>query len=493
MIEEIIKNIVSETDLRNNLSNLKKEIKDRAQKLSLLYKIGNNFNIFINLLDNEDPKVRKNAALIIGDLGIQEALDDLYNRYEIEDKMFIKSAYLIAMKNLNCYKYLENLKDRVETLSSVEITVENKKHISEELKELTNIIVSYEGIKKHRFIGFNEQSNMVLLTNRNFIDATLRQLDDVKTQEFNAGIMLQTDRLTKVLSIRTYQEVLFIVPGMKTCVADASKAAKTIVTSSLLKFLIARHEGDTPFYFRVEIKSKMPLDKKSELAKKLSSEIELLSERKFINSTSSYEFEIRLIQNKEGEYNLLVKLYTIEDDRFDYRQNVIATSIKPSNAALVMELARDYMKPEAKVLDPFCGVGTMLIERHKKEKANTMYGIDILEEAINGARINMKQAHQIAHFINKDFFEFTHEYLFDEVITNMPFKIGRVSQEEINDLYSKFFNKIKQHLNNTGIIIMYTHDRDIVNKLASSSGFKVVKMFEISMKEGTYLYILNRI
>lgn len=493
MIEEIVENIQNDIDLRKNLSQLRKEIKEKSAKLSLLYKLGNNYNLFTDLLDNEDPKVRKNVALLIGELEIQQALDLLYARYKVEDKLFIKSSYITAMGRIDCRKYLDNFKERIKILSKEEVTIENKKHILEELKELSDIIVKYEGIKEHKFIGYKKQSNMVLLTNRNYVDATLGQLVGIKAKEFNAGIMLQTDHLEEVLSIRTYQEALFVIPGMKSVIADANEAANIIVQSSLIKFLLERHEGGAPFYFRVEVKSKMPLDKKSEFAKKLSSEIELLSDRKLINNTSNYEFEIRAIQNREGEYNLLVKLFTIVDDRFAYRQNVIATSIKPVNAALVAELAKDYMKADAKVLDPFCGVGTMLIERHKRVKANTMYGIDLLEDAIDGARLNTKQAHQIAHYINKDFFEFTHEYLFDEVITNMPFQIGRVTQEEIIELYSKFFIKIKQHLNQDGVVIMYSHDKDIVKKLAPQNGFEILKVFEISMKEGTYLFILSQL
>lgn len=35
----------------------------------------------------------------------------------------------------------------------------------------------------------------------------------------------------------------------------------------------------------------------------------------------------------------------------------------PSLAALIMELAAPYLKENAQIIDPFCGVGTMLIER----------------------------------------------------------------------------------------------------------------------------------
>ena len=221
---------------------------------------------------------------------------------------------------------------------------------------------------------------------------------------------------------------------------DAAVAADTIVASDLLNFLNRSHGERKPYYFRVEFKSKRPLDEKSTFVKKLSGQIEKLSGRKLINSTTNYEVELRLIENKEGNCNMLVKLFTLRDERFSYRREVISMSIRPVNAALTVALAKEYMKKDAQVLDPFCGVGTMLIERHKAVPANTSYGLDILEEAADKAKINTEAAHQVIHYINRDFFRFTHEHLFDEVITDMPFKMGRTTEEEIRELYERFFS-----------------------------------------------------
>mgnify|MGYP002245200123 CR=1 FL=1 len=58
-----------------------------------------------------------------------------------------------------------------------------------------------------------------------------------------------------------------------------------------------------------------------------------------------------------------LKLYTIPMQRFSYRKNVVAASIHPSLAAMLVSLAKPYLKENAQILDPFCGVGTMLIER----------------------------------------------------------------------------------------------------------------------------------
>ena len=65
------------------------------------------------------------------------------------------------------------------------------------------------------------------------------------------------------------------------------------------------------------------------------------------------------------------------------------------------------------------------------------YGIDIFGEAIRGARENASYAGEKINFINRDYFDFTHAYLFDEIITNMPVR-GRKSKEETDAFTADF-------------------------------------------------------
>lgn len=273
---------------------------------------------------------------------------------------------------------------------------------------------------------------------------------------------------------------------------DALQMAEKIVKSDLLCWLEKIHAGEAPYFFRVEMKSKKPLDEKSAFVKKLSARIERLSQRRLTNNTANYELELRVIQNKEGGCNLLVKLFTLKDDRFSYRKEVIPTSIRPVNAALTAALAAEYMKENAQVLDPFCGVGTMLIERYKAVKASSTYGVDIQEDAIVKARINTRAAGQIIHYINRDFFRFEHAYLFDEVITDMPFQIGRITEEDVEEIYERFFNSISDYLNPDALMILYSHNKELVERFAPRSRFYIYKSFEISKKEGTYVLLLRR-
>jgi len=497
MIKNLLENIKNGIDVRQNLSQLRQEIKETLKKNELLDLIDEDtelIDLIKHLLNSEDAKTRKNVALLMGDLGIEEFCASLYNAYKSEDQMFVKSAYLTALKSFNYFEYLPDFKNRLTELAKITLTIENKKHIEEEMRALTELIVDMEGIVTHTFGGFNEDYSCILLTNRlhtNVTESQLAGISGCEARSFNAGVEVKTSNLYDILPIRTYSELLFTIMGMKNCEMDAISAAKTISSSDLLPVLKKAHSGTTPFYFRVEIKSKMPLDKKSIFAKKFSSELERLSNRELLNSPSNYEFEIRMIENKIGTFNLLLKFNTIKDERFSYRTESISSSIKPVNAALLVALAKDYMIDNARVLDPFCGVGTMLIERQKVVKANTSYGIDILEKAIDKAKINTEAAGQIIHYINRDFFDFTHEYVFDEIFTNMPSAIGRTTEEEIYELYKKFFDTIKNFLTQDGTIIMYSHNRNYVNQLTQENRFKVIKEIEIMDKEETYLFIIR--
>lgn len=499
MIQKLFEDILKGENVRASLSQLRVEIKDQFKKEQVEEFFDcDNIETVIHLLQAEDAKIRKNCALFMGDMEMDALfLRPLWEAYLAENQLFVKSAYLTAMSHMEYDLLLPKIKERLEDVLQIEITPENEKHIREEQKCLNSLILNKEGVKQHRFIGQNEMSDIILLTNRSHAQSVLMQLqenenlDTSRAKIFQAGIRIRTSQLDEILPIRTYQEILFIVPGMQTLPMDAKSSAEIVANSELLDFLKKRHKGDTPFYFRIELKSKMALDKKTKFAKSMAGEIEKQTKRQLINSTDHYEVELRLIESKSGIFNVLVKLHTITFDRFFYRKEVVAASIKPVNAALLVALAKKHMVSDAQVLDPFCGVGTMLIERQMQVKANTSYGIDIYNEAIKKAYINMEAAGQIIHFVNKDFFEFTHEYAFDEIFTNMPFATGHKGEDVIYDIYSRFFEKSKSLLRKGGTLILYTHNRELIPKLAGKSGYQVIEKIPVMQKEGTDLFILR--
>ncbi|MFI3237455.1 MAG: methyltransferase [Lachnospiraceae bacterium] len=493
MIQQLLQQILDDTNTRQALSNLRKEIKDPYKKLELVGLIPAHIPAFILLLEATDAKTRKNAALLMGDLANYDFLEALLAAYYKETQLFVRSAYLTALQAFDCSAYLDSLNAQLEKLTNTPLTAENQKHIAEEIRALSKLIIQEEGVTSHTFTGYNKNLECILLTNRNHKTLLEEELTELGATiiPFAGGVRLLTQDLASILPIRSYSELLFVVPGLTTVSTDPKEAARKIAASNLCLFLSNLHEEKTPFYFRIELKSKVDLEQKSAFNKKLASELERHTKRNLINTTSDYEVELRLIENTTGTYNVLIKLHTILDDRFSYRKEVLAASISPVDAALFVSLAKEYMIKDACILDPFCGVGTMLIERQKIVKGNTSYGIDFYASAIEKAKVNTAEAGQIIHYVNRNFFDFTHEYSFDEIFTNMPSVMGRTTQEDIDLLYENFFEKAKEVLTPYGTIIMYSHDPSLVKSLCMFHNFDIKKEFLILKKKNSWLFVIS--
>ncbi len=491
MINRLCKRLNQNIEVRQSLSSLRQEIKDSSKRELLLSWIHDGDLDLSVFLENEDAKTRKNAALLIGDLALSSESDAVFHAYQTEDTRFVKEAYLTALKSLNAVPYVDVFRKRYEELSLYEASAEEKKHVEHELHALSELINTIEPFKKHRFLGGRQTFHCIFRTNPLHPEITAALMEESSAASSKMGVRVKTNHLNRLLPIRTYNELLFQIPGMVSCKPDADVAASVIADSNLMALLENTHEGDFPFYFRIGVKSRMALSERSKFAKKVASNLEELTGRKLRNSTSHYEFEIRMIEGKSGDYYLLVKLNTIVDRRFDYREKFIPTSIKPVNAALLVELAKDYMIPDAQVLDPFCGVGTMLIERQKVVKGNTSYGIDHSPEAIEKAIYNTNLADQIVHYINKDCFTFIHDYPFDEIFTEMPYATGQKTESEIRNVYEKFFPFAKRVLGPEGMIIMYTRNLEYVKQFASRSNFRILKNIKITQRPESYLVILK--
>ena len=495
-METLIQNLwnqkVDETEARQLFRTLRDCAKNENEKERMQQEIQAHWDCFVTYFGMEDAKARKNLALLCGDLELQKAVDSLMDAYQKETVRFVKSSYLTACSRLDCSSYEHFLKEKMKELQDTVLTEETKKHVQEEQAALSKILQKLSPKLRHTFKDVNGVYRFVLVTNRKNRDVTSEQLVGVKKRDHPLGVLVQEAKIGDVLPIRTYSEVLFVIQEMEQAELNPESASLAVADSKLYETLRKMHKEDGPFRFRVELRSGMMPEKKASFLKRFAGNLEYVTKGRFVNSVSDYEIEIRLYENQSGGVTMFVKLYTIEDQRFAYRKEYLAASIRPEQAATLVYLAKDYLAEDARVLDPFCGVGTMLIERQKFIKGNTSYGIDIYEDAIKKARTNTKLANQIVHYINRDFMTFQHEHVFDEVITNMPFAQGKKTEEEIYAIYQGFFEKIHTHLTRKGNIIMYSHNPVYVEQLALVKQYRILKKWEILPKEGTALYVLTR-
>ena len=210
------------------------------------------------------------------------------------------------------------------------------------------------------------------------------------------------------------------------------------------------------------------------------------------NSNSDYEVELRLIERKDHTLVPMLKLFTLPDTRFAYRKETTAQSTSASTAALAASLAALYLREGAQILDPFCGVGTLLIERCLLCPADPVYGVDRYAEAIEKARVNsetiQETRHAPIHYVNKDFFDFTHEYPFDEIITHLP----DLQEGEEKAFCEQFLTKAATLLKDSAVLVLLTDAPDALKEAAGGiKGYAICDEFLLNERSGMKELILR--
>ena len=459
MVKDIYENICRGEEVRANLIQLKQQLQDPREKSAFAYMLAGDFRKLAVFLKDEDAKVRKNAALILGELESEDVLPWIYEAYEKEKQLFVRESYLKAMEKLDFSSLLPKLKKRQNMLQEELLTVteEGRKHLAKESAVLSRMLLRYEKPRHHTFIGM-ENADVILLCNRCQRGITAEQISTGEVSLLAGGVRVQDASLEEILKIRTWSELLFPLHGMIIREQTPQAAAETVFHTQLMEILENCHEEKGSFRFRVEYKGTMDERKKGDFIKQTALLLEEKSDRRLLNSISDYELEIRLVESKKGGFLPFLRLCTIKDRRFAYRRESIANAISPVNAALIMQIAGAYLQENAQVLDPFCGVGTMLIERKYFRAADPLYGVDLYAEGIQKARANTERAGMPIHYVTRDFFTFEHEYLFDELITDMP----PAADEKF---YLAFFKKAESLLKRGAVLVLYNRQGTLLEQM----------------------------
>ncbi len=484
-MREVIEELLKQENTRQNLSRLRSLIKEHECKVQAYELLKEHDDLLISFLASEDAKTRKNAALLIGDLQISHLADDLFKAYESENTRFVKSSYLTALFQLDIPQLVPKLVDQKKLLEQTEITEENRKHVDEELREINKILIKYNGIKRHTPILEGVRAELLLTTNKLHREIVRRQLPVKETKLHPLGVIVKTDNIRLIMKVRTYRQMYFMINTEGLLSGNEREMASQLWKSDMYDILRRMHREPGPFYYRIESSAD------GEFQSRLSAALDRLSGGKLINSANNYEIVIKLIQTRDGSYFPCLRLCSVKDDRFTYRKNVLSTSIHPSTAALLVELAKPYLKENAQIMDPFCGVGTMLIERKLAVPAREIYATDIYGDAIEMGRENARIAKTGINFIHRDFFDFKHDYKFDELITDMPVR-GKQTRSEMELFYERFFDKAKQILAKGGIIVMYSNEIGFVKKqIRLRPEYKLLQETCILDKKGFYLFIIR--
>ncbi|MBW9145543.1 methyltransferase [Clostridium sp. CM027] len=485
--------IITEDDPRGILSVLRDILKKEKPKGMFKRTIGNSKEKLSALLSHSDPKVRKNVCGVIGELADPVYLEALYNAYNAEDKLFVRYSYVLAIGNCGSANDAEKLKRMFEDVVTNEKAcqendslVTTNKHINEEKLALTRAIDKLSPTARHEFKGFESPVPMLLTVMNYQYQLTLKELDDkwIDGRLVDDGILICEKDLDKIYTCRTFYELLYPLAECEDLDFDYKVIADAIINANFVDFLNQCHDNDSndPFGYRVEFKTMDSNRERSEFVKNLSRELDELSCGNLRNSPSSYEVEIRILE-RNNLCSVFVKLYSVKDNRFDYRKNDLATSINPVTAAIAIKSIEKWLDPSAKVIDPFCGAGTMLIERAKLEEFGSLTGVDIFRTAINAATINSKLANVDIDLIAEDILEFVPYGQFDEMITNMPFDNKSTTHNKYADLYSAFVNKIPDFIRPGGMAFVYTIEKQLFREVLLDND-KLELLQEIKIESG---------
>ncbi len=415
------------------------------------------------LLGHEDAKTRKNCAKVLSYFADERIATALMEAYRKETVWFVRPFYLGAMLGYPVENYHEELVARREWLLAEDIPAESKKHANEELKAIEEYI-GQQTVSRQQFVGEQVLSDVMLVANPLYTELLYQQLGEVTKKKVGGGVLVRTADLSTVLENRLYREVLFVIPTMQTVPDDPYAIAKQLAGDLVWNYLKVRHKGGDVFCYRMEVRGLADERKKALFLKRVNGEILRLSGGRLRNESGNYDIEFRLIL-REGGYRLLIKMMRLADKRFVYRRESVAASIQPTDAAYCMAAFAEHFHEDAQVLDPFCGVGTMLIERHAAKEYKIAFGIDTFGEAIDKAKRNTASAGTPVHYIHRDFFDFKHESLFDEIVTNLPF-VSDFSDEPVMDVYRRFFVKAEAHLKADGSVLLISHNPTMVRRYA---------------------------
>lgn len=488
-LREEYEQIKAGQDVRQNLIALKAELKDKEKGRSKTRIVAGWYEaepwILEDLLEDEDAKVRGNAAQILGLIGTEDCRDVILETYQREEQRYLLPIYLSALQGCDCSESLDLFLKRREELLGTERTEDNDKHIREELEQLNALIGTYEKPVVHTFTALDESVDVILTTWKEHREVTASKVETGKVTMLGSGVKVRGARVSELLKLRTWREMLFL---LNTENINPEQAAQDLAASNLLTLLDSLCGGEgTTYRFRIEYRGKMEERAKKDYLHRLADDLYQATGGRMINDVSGYELELRLLETRSGGLLPLVKLMFLPDKRFSYRKHKLDVSMQPALAGILMELARPYMKENARVLDPFCGVGTLLLERNYAMHADTLYGVDSFGKAVAAARENAEIAGVPVHYINRNFGSFTHEYLFDEIVTDMPARSDKRDAHAVDSLYRMLFTRTPELLNEGGYLFIYAHDRGFAKRwIRETEGMWLTEEWQISEKEDTW-------
>ncbi|NKB70720.1 MAG: methyltransferase domain-containing protein [Candidatus Latescibacteria bacterium] len=294
------------------------------------------------------------------------------------------------------------------------------------------------------------------------------------------GLALETADIHQLLTLRTLAEVLLPLASGPRAADQMPALIERLGQPSLGQRLLTWHKpGDGPLPYRLEVRGPgLGHHRRRALVQQWVAALQQTTPL-LVNSPSHYAVELRLILRPDS-FRLLARPSTLPDERFSYRRADVPAALDPVVAAGLVR-ALGPTAPQARVLDPCCGSGTLLFERGLLAPYGQLVGIDIAPRAVEAAR-NNAQAAGLAHtaFSQGDAAALNGQGPFDELVANLPFGLRSGDHTSNQTLYTALFRQLPKLLVPGARILLYTQEQKLTHRLfARSKSLRLSRTFRV--------------
>ncbi len=182
----------------------------------------------------------------------------------------------------------------------------------------------------------------------------------------------------------------------------------------------------------------------------------------------------------DAEFFLTVRL---SDDRMRHREYKTAhrpASLRASSAAALAWLSEP--REDDVVLDPFCGAGTILIERAHLGRYAMLLGSDRDAGAIAAARVNVGERYKPIQLESWDAGALPlGDASVSKIVTNLPWGLRYGSHGENRKLYPLWFKEFARVLKGGGMMVMLTAEWRLMRELERTRKIAPNKIIRVSV------------
>ena len=305
------------------------------------------------------PKVRKNAYRLMGALEDERDLPVLRTALQKEETLFAIPSLILALGRLGDEATLRAYEPPASP------SPETDGLVAQIVLARDKALQSFETYGAEQITRLPAPRKVLCYAPEGFLDVLMEELRSLgfsaKAEHRAAAVI--TDRIGQVYKANCMAEALlpiaFDVP------LDAQ--------------IIAQQVGPMPAErYRIELRGYTRDRRKliTALAGALPGQ----------NNPSAYDTELRVDCHMD-KADLYWKLWNVKDGRYPWRQRTVSASIHPATAFCLARYAMRFEKRERpRVLDPFCGCGSLLFARETLGPCRVLVGVDKSGAAVESAR-----------------------------------------------------------------------------------------------------------